>query len=84
MLITNNVLFGTPVVSTAVAADAFNVSRPYLVKLLEANALPFRLVGAHRRVRFEDLMRYKHAIDAKRLEALRKLTEESGKLALYD
>ena len=70
--------------TTQQAADALNVSRPFLVKLLETNAIPFRLVGTHRRVRFEDLMRYKQSIDAKRLEVLKQLTEESEALGLYD
>jgi len=70
--------------TTQQAADALNVSRPFLVKLLETNAIPFRLVGTHRRVRFEDLMRYKQSIDAKRLEVLEQLTEESEALGLYD
>lgn len=70
--------------TTQQAADAINVSRPFLVKLLESGALPYRKVGAHRRVRFDDLMRYRHTIDAQRLETLRKLAEESDKLALYD
>lgn len=70
--------------TTQQAADALNVSRPYLVKLLETKELPFRLVGTHRRVRFDDLMRYKHIIDAKRLEVLKQLTEQSEALGLYD
>lgn len=70
--------------TTQQAADALNVSRPFLVKLLESGALPHRKVGTHRRVRFDDLMRYKHAIDAQRRETLEKLTEKSEDLGLYD
>lgn len=70
--------------TTQRAADALNVSRPFLVKLLETGQLPHRKVGTHRRIRFDDLMRYKHAIDAKRVAALKALTEESEELGLYD
>jgi excisionase family DNA binding protein len=70
--------------TTQQAADALNVSRPFLVKLLETNALPYRKVGTHRRVRYDDLMRYKHTIDAKRLDVLKALTAESEELNLYD
>jgi excisionase family DNA binding protein len=70
--------------TTQQAADALNVSRPFLVKLLETNQLPHRKVGTHRRVRYEDLLRYKHAIDARRLNTLRKLTGESEALGLND
>jgi hypothetical protein len=54
------------------------------VKLLETNQLPYRKVGTHRRVRYDDLLRYKRTIDAKRVEVLRTLTADSEKLGLYD
>jgi excisionase family DNA binding protein len=56
--------------TTQQAADFLNVSRPFLVGLLEQKKLPFRLVGTHRRIRFEDVLRFKENIDAERRKVL--------------
>ncbi|HMS41169.1 MAG TPA: excisionase family DNA-binding protein [Pyrinomonadaceae bacterium] len=64
------------------AAELLKVSRPFLVKLLETGENPFRKVGKHRRVRFEDLFSYKQRIDEKRLKVLAKLAEQTQKLDL--
>ena len=63
--------------TTVQAADVLNVSRPFLIKLLEEKALPCRKVVAHRRIRMEDVMAYKARIDADREAVLDQLVAEA-------
>jgi len=70
--------------TTQEAANLINVSRPFLIKQMEAGVIPHHKVGSHRRVRFTDLMEYKKNIDAARSKVLSELVEESQKLGFYD
>jgi excisionase family DNA binding protein len=63
--------------TTVQAADILHVSRPFLIKLLDEGKIPYRKVGKHRRIRMEDIMNYKRAIDQQREAVLDQLVAEA-------
>lgn len=68
--------------STVEAANFLNVSRPFVIKEIEAGRLPHRKVGSHRRIAFEDLMRYASEMHARQREALKRLSDNAAELGL--
>lgn len=70
--------------TTVEAAELLNVSRPFLIKQLEAGALPFHMVGTHRRLRLADVLSYRDRMDAQAEDALAAMSAEAETLGLYD
>ncbi|MBF0588183.1 MAG: helix-turn-helix domain-containing protein [Magnetococcales bacterium] len=66
--------------TTQEAANFLNVSRPYLVKILEDGKIPFHKVGVRRRVQFKDLMAYREKSLNQSQDALDKLAEQAQDL----
>lgn len=60
--------------TTQQAAELLNVSRPFLIGLLEDGQIEYRKVGKHRRVKAASLMAYLARDDQQRREAATELT----------
>jgi excisionase family DNA binding protein len=73
--------------TTQQAADFLRVSRPYLIEeLLEKGQIPYRKVGNRRRIRAEDLLRYRQTEEAetsRREKVMQELMAETERLGLY-
>ncbi len=70
------------VLTTQEAADYLNVSRPFLIKLLEQGKLRFEMVGTHRRIRFSDLETFRKEAEEQRKSTMNQLAEQAQKLGM--
>lgn len=68
--------------TTQQAADVLNVSRPFLVHLLEKSEMPFHKIGTYRRVRYQDEISYKKHIDTKRSKVLDELAAKAQEFGI--
>jgi excisionase family DNA binding protein len=68
--------------TTQQAADYLNVSRPYLISVIDSGDLPHRMVGRHRRIKFADLLAYEEKTRARRREAIADMVAEAKRLNL--
>lgn len=67
-------------VSTQEAAMFLNVSRPYLVRMLDEGKLPYHKVGTHRRIKFDDVVAYKDQRTKASQDALQQLVDQAQEL----
>lgn len=70
--------------TTQAAAELLGCSRPHIVRLLEDGKIPFTKVGKHRRIKYEDLAKFKKEMKIRqrnKIQELMQLDEETG---LYD
>ena len=70
--------------TTEQAADILNISRLFLVKLLDEGAIPYIQVGSHRRIRFKDLIIYREQRKVMRRQGLKELTQFLQEEGFYE
>jgi excisionase family DNA binding protein len=71
-------------VTTQQAANLLNVSRQYLVRLLDEGRIAYRKTGKHRRLRIDDVLAFKEKRDKDRRAGLRELSQLSQEFGGYD
>lgn len=71
-------------VTTQSAAEILSCSRPHLVKLLEEGKIPYTKVGKHRRMMFEDVLKYKQQLKEEQKQHLIDIMTSDEEIGLYD
>ncbi|TNE27430.1 MAG: helix-turn-helix domain-containing protein [Bacteroidetes bacterium] len=69
--------------TTQAAAEHLGCSRPHFVKLLEDGKIPFTMVGRHRRVKFDDVMKYKAELKAKQKASIINIMKSDEEAGMY-
>lgn len=70
--------------TTQEAADRLSVSRPYLIKRMEEGALPYYMVGSHRRIRREDFEAFLEVRKKERRAALDEISRIAAEMEAYE
>lgn len=78
------IVAGATEMTTQAAAEMLGFSRPFLIKLLEEGRIPFTTVGRHRRIRVEDVIKYKKQKKINQKALLIDIIRGDEELGLYD
>lgn len=70
--------------TTQQAGELLGMSRPYVIRLLDAGEMPYNLVGKHRRIALRDVLAYAKRRAAARKAALNKMARDAYEAGLYD
>lgn len=70
--------------TTQEAADLLGISRPTLVRLLEARQMPYEQRGRHRRIMLADLLKYQEDMRRERRESLDRMASEGQEAGIYE
>ncbi|HRD54556.1 MAG TPA: helix-turn-helix domain-containing protein [Flavobacteriales bacterium] len=70
--------------TTQAAAEMLGCSRPHVVKLLEQDKIPFTKIGKHRRIKYEDVMKYRRAMKEAQRRNLKDMMKDDEEAGLYD
>ena len=70
--------------TTQAAAELLGCSRPHIVKLVDTGEIPHTMVGRHRRLMFEDVMKYKKAMKEKQKNLIIEMMKEDEEYGLYE
>jgi len=68
--------------TTRQVAGYLNVSRTYVLRLIDSGRLPARMVGTRRRIAFQDLVRFDEADRERRRAALQELAQIDQELGI--
>ena len=71
-------------VTTQKAAEMLGCSRPHLVKLLEEGKIEYTTVGRHRRIKFEDVLKYKADMKKAQKQHIIDIMNFDEEIGLYD
>ena len=71
-------------VTTQAAAEILGCSRPHLVKLLEEGKIPFTKVGKHRRILFDNIVKYRQEMKKQQKQHIIDIMNADEETGLYD